>query len=85
MPVRHAATPALRAPGALLPVTEAGDAHLDPVARQMVLHALERQSASGDRGAQRHVEGAAAQGRVQLRGGDVRVLWWHAACRGAFL
>ncbi len=40
----------------------------------MVLHTLERQSAGGDRGAQRHVEGAAPQGRVQFRGGDVRVL-----------
>ncbi|MCF2436819.1 hypothetical protein LV779_32990 [Streptomyces thinghirensis] len=50
----------------------------------MVLHTLQRQSASGDRGAQRDVEGAAAQGRVEFRGGDVRVLSGvrHA---GAFL
>jgi hypothetical protein len=40
----------------------------------MVLHALQRQSAGGDRGAQRHVEGAAPQGRVQFRGGDVHLL-----------
>ncbi|GAA2913711.1 hypothetical protein GCM10010524_50730 [Streptomyces mexicanus] len=47
---------------------------MDAVARQMVLHALQRQSAGGDRGAQRDVERAAPQGRVQFRAGDVRVL-----------
>jgi hypothetical protein len=40
----------------------------------MVLDTLERQPARGDRGAQRHMEGAAPQGRVQFRGGDIRVL-----------
>lgn len=40
----------------------------------MVLHALQGQSAGGDRGPQGDVEGAASQGRVQFRGGDVRVL-----------
>jgi hypothetical protein len=38
----------------------------------MVLHPLQRQSARGDRGAQRHMEGTTPQGRLQLRGGDVR-------------
>lgn len=40
----------------------------------MVLHALQRQSAGGDRRPQGDVEGTTAQGRVELRGGDVRVL-----------
>jgi hypothetical protein len=50
----------------------------------MVLHALEGQPARGDRGAQRDMEGAAPQSRLQFRRGDVRVLCAvpHA---GAFL
>jgi hypothetical protein len=50
----------------------------------MVLHPLQRQPAGGDRGTQGDVEGAAPQGRVQLGGDGVRVLWGvrHA---GAFL
>lgn len=64
---------ALRPPGALLPVTQARHPDLDPVARQMVLDALQRQSAGGDRGTQRDVERAAAQGRVQFRRADLRV------------
>ncbi|MFF5663961.1 hypothetical protein ACFY7F_14210 [Streptomyces griseofuscus] len=44
------------------------------MARKMVLNALERQPARGDRGAQRHVEWAAPQGRVQFPGGEIRVL-----------
>jgi hypothetical protein len=50
----------------------------------MVLYPLQRQSAGGYRGAQRDVEGAAPQGRLQLSRGEIRVLCAvpHA---GAFL
>lgn len=75
---------ALRATGALLPVTQAGHPDLDPVPRQVVLYPLQGQPAGGDRGAQRDMEGAAPQSRLQFRRGEVRVLCAvpHA---GAFL
>lgn len=79
----------LRTPCALLPVAQARHAHLDPVTRQVVLDALQRQSTGGDSGTQRHVEGAAPQSRLKFRrgggvDGGVRVLCGvrHA---GAFL
>ena len=59
-------------PGALLPVTQTRHTDLDPVAGEVVLDALQRQAAGGDRGPQRDMEGAAAQGRLQFRGAGVR-------------
>src|SRR5690606_24868280 len=55
------------------PGTPGGGPGPHAVARQVVLHPLQGQAAGGYRGAQGDVEGAAAQGRVQVRGDDVSV------------
>ena len=56
-----------RAPGALLPVTEARDTHLDALGGEPVLHPVQGQTARGEGSAQGEVEGAAAQQLAEFR------------------